>query len=414
MKRTTKLLISVFTVLVSVLSLCACNKIRQNSSAVSETAAESVETVEENNEKISEDNALRSSMSEHAPKYKNAENDSTKHIGSVEGHNSLIWLRDTMDIQDIMFGAAQLGYVGGLFDEGFDTGFPAWLWENNEAMLLKYPFITEIDKEHIIGAAGFLYCIVPVDENATLAINRVQWNEKTRSYDVTDVIYRSESGEPVLLFANLDGVAYESDTQVIITDNSGNTCMWDPSMDSNSYLAPCMTETGASRLWDFTEYTWQTAPSELKPWLADGWCGMTAEGLAGSQGTGMSWCVNTTEGESDRNAFFSLCFYPGDETGGTVDLDWMYDDGDDFEEMWSGFWTIETELDGPSLVTISLSLVGGKSYGVKDGPYYMSETYPMLISPSGEDLLIGEGENDICLPFMSESTKASVLKLSVG
>ena len=167
-------------------------------------------------------------------------------------------------------------------------------------------------------------------------------------------------------------------------------------------------------MWDFTEYTWQTAPSELKPWLADGWCGMTAAGLAGSQGTGMSWCVNTTEGESDRNAFFSLCFYPEDETGGTVDLDWMYDDGDDFEEMWSGFWTIETEIDGPSLVTISLSFVGGKSYGVKDGPYYMSETYPLLISPSGEELLIGEGENNICLPFMSESTKTSVLNLSAG
>ena len=77
-----------------------------------------------------------------------------------------------------MFGAAYLGYVGGLFDEGFEAGFPAWLWETNEAMLLEYPFIAEIDEEHIIGGAGHLYCIVPVDENATVAINRVQWNEK--------------------------------------------------------------------------------------------------------------------------------------------------------------------------------------------------------------------------------------------
>ena len=122
MKRTTKLLISVFTVLVSVLSLCACNKIRHNSSDVSETAAESVETVEENNEKISEDNALRSSMSEHASKYKNAENDSTKHIGSVEGQNSLIWLRDMIDLQDIMFGAAQLRLKKALIPD-FRRGF---------------------------------------------------------------------------------------------------------------------------------------------------------------------------------------------------------------------------------------------------------------------------------------------------
>ena len=127
---------------------------------------------------------------------------------SAEGEATLGWLRDRIDFPMTMFGAAYLGYVGGLFDEGFEEGFPAWLWETNEAMLLKYPFIAEIDEEHIIGGAGHLYCIVPVDENATVAINRVQWNEATRTDEVTEVLYRSESGEPVLLFANLDGVAY--------------------------------------------------------------------------------------------------------------------------------------------------------------------------------------------------------------
>ena len=82
-------------------------------------------------------------------------------------------------------------------------------------MLRVYPFIAEIDENHILGRAGHLYCIVPVDENATVAVNRVQWNEKTQTDEVTEVLYRSESGEPVLLFANLDGVAYEADTQVL-------------------------------------------------------------------------------------------------------------------------------------------------------------------------------------------------------
>ena len=137
-----------------------------------------------------------------------------------------------------MFGMAYLGYVGGLFEEGFEAGFPAWLRETNAALLLEYPFIAEIDAEHIIGGAGHLYCIVPVDENATVVINRVQWNEKTKTDEVTDVLYRSESGEPVLLFANLDGIAYEADTQVFITDNNGNTCEWYPSLDAMSHLAP--------------------------------------------------------------------------------------------------------------------------------------------------------------------------------
>ena len=313
-----------------------------------------------------------------------------------------------------MFGAAYLGYVGGLFDEGFEVGFPAWLWETNEAMLLEYPFITEIDEDHIIGGAGHLYCIVPVDENATVAINRVQWNEKTQTDEVTEVLYRSESGEPVLLFANLDGVAYEADTQVFITDNNGNSCEWYPSLDAMSYLAPCTSEAGDYLSFDFTEYAWYDAPPEFSAWLADGWSGMTALGLAGSQRDGMGWITETMVGETSRYAYFSLRFYLEDETGGTVDLEWVYEDSDDIEEMWSGFWTIQTIPDGPSYVTLSLSLVGGNNYGVTDGPMYLCETYPLLISPSGTELLVGAGESGICLPFMSQSTTACVLTQAVG
>ena len=278
-------------------------------------------------------------------------------------------------------------------------------------MLLKYPFIAEIDEEHIIGGAGHLYCIVPVDENATLAINRVQWNEKTQTDEVTEVLYRSESGEPVLLFANLDGVAYEADTQLFITD-SNNTYEWYPGLDAESRLAPALSYD--YHIWDFTEYTWQYAPPSLAQWLADGWGGVTALSLAGSESYGMGWVYQTMVGQTDRVAYFSLRFYHDDESGGSVDLEWSYEGSSDFEEMWSGFWTIESVMDGPSYVTLSLSLVGGNRYETSDGPFYMSETYPRLISPSGTELLVGAGENGICLPFMSQSTTACVLTQAVG
>lgn len=297
---------------------------------------------------------------------------------SPEAETALGRLRDRIDFPATMFGAAYLGYVGGLFEDGFEAGFPAWLWETNEAMLRVYPFIAEIDENHILGRAGHLYCIVPVDENATVAVNRVQWNEKTQTDEVTEVLYRSESGEPVLLFANLDGVAYEADTQVFITDNSGNTCEWEPSLDATSHLAPCISESGDYHSFDFTEYAWYSAPPAFAAWLADGWTGMTALGLAGSESTGMGWITETMAGETNRYAHFSLRFYPEDETGGTVDLDWAYEGSDDFTEMWSGFWAIQTIPDGPSYVTLSLSLVGGYSYGVTDGPMYLCETYPLL------------------------------------
>ena len=418
MKTAHKQVLALVLALALLLLLCACAQKTQTESDEPKMSTDKVDLLTKADKKTPErqpEEAIsQSDMSDRVSRDEATETQPVQYGFSQEAETSLGWLRDRIDVTGVMFGAAYLGYVGGLFDEGFEAGFPAWLWETNEAMLLKYPFIAEIDEEHIIGGAGHLYCIVPVDENATLAINRVQWNAQTQQEEVTEVLYRSETGEPVLLFANLDGVAYEADTQVFITDNNGNSCEWYPSLDAMSYLAPCISEAGDYLSFDFTEYAWYNAPAEFSAWLADGWSGMTALGLAGSQRDGMGWITETMVGETSRYAYFSLRFYLEDETGGTVDLEWVYEDSDDIEEMWSGFWTIQTIPDGPSYVTLSLSLVGGNSYETSDGPFYMSETYPLLISPSGTELLVGAGENGICLPFMSQSTTACVLTQAVG
>ena len=222
MKTTLKRVLSLLLALVLMLSLCACTQKSQEDSDEPDNTGGFALPTKNDREK--------------------AGKRPTKHTGTAEGRNSLMWLRDRIDVPMTMFGAAYLGYADDLFEEEFEEELPAWLWENNEAMLREYPFIAEIDENHIIGGTGYLYCIVPVDENASVAINRVKWDNKTRSEKVTEVLYRSESGEPVLLFANLDGVAYEADTQVIITDSSGNICEWYPSLDADSYLAPCITD----------------------------------------------------------------------------------------------------------------------------------------------------------------------------
>ena len=383
MKTTPRRVFALMLALILLLSLCACVQKTQTEPNESRTSTDKVKMPTKPDKKTPE------KQPEEAP----LQNDMRDRTSRDEAS----------DTQPIQYG----------FSQEAETSL-GWLRETNEAMLLEYPFITEIDEDHIIGGAGYLYCIVPVDENATVAINRVQWNEKTQTDEVTEVLYRSESGEPVLLFANLDGVAYEADTQVFITDNNGNTCEWYPSLDAMSYLAPCISEAGDYLSFDFTEYAWYNAPAEFSAWLADGWSGMTALGLAGSQRDGMGWITETMVGETSRYAYFSLRFYLEDETGGTVDLEWVYEDSDDIEEMWSGFWTIQTIPDGPSYVTLSLSLVGGNNYGVTDGPMYLCETYPLLISPSGTELLVGAGESGICLPFMSQSTTACVLTQAVG
>lgn len=410
MKTTPRRVFVLLLALVLLLLLCACTQKTQTEPDEPKINTAHKKTPESQQEEA----VLQSDGNDFVSQDKTVDTPPVQYAFSQEAETSLGWLRDRMDFPTTMFGAAYLGYVGGLFDEGFEAGFPAWLQETNEAMLLEYPFIAEINDEHIIGSAGHLYCIVPVDENATVAINRVQWNEKTQTDEVTEVLYRSESGEPVLLFANLDGIAHEADTQVFITDNSGNTCEWYPSLDATSHLAPCTSEAGDYLSFDFTEYAWYDIPSEFSGRLSDGWTGMTALGLAGSQSTGMGWITETMVEETGRYAYFSLRFYLEDETGGTVDLEWTYEDSDDIEEMWSGFWAIQTIPDGPSYVTLSLSLVGGNSYGVTDGPVYLCEKYPLLISPSGTELLVGAGESGVCLPFMSQSTTACVLTQAAG
>ena len=279
MKMTPKRVFTLLLVLILQLSLYACAQTAQTNPYESKTSMDKVEIPtkttetkkqpEKTTEETTEETTVRSIISNHTSRDKIMETQPMQYEFSKEAEISLGWLRDNIDFSMTMFGAAYLGYVDGLFEEEFEEDSSGWLWTNSEVMMLAYPFIAELDKNHIIGNAGFLYCIVPGDENATVTINRVQWNQRTKTDEITEILYRSESGEPVLLFANLDGVAYEADTQVLITDNNGNTCEWYPSFDAMSYLAPCLSEAGDSLLYDFTEYT-HDVPSEHGEWLEDG------------------------------------------------------------------------------------------------------------------------------------------------
>lgn len=383
MKRISKSMIGFFLILVLMLSLCAC---AQKQLTGTETDEPNISTDRE---------TLPGKPDEKLPEKPHSEtgesDEQSKQAGfSAEAEQSLVWLRDRMDFPQTMFGVALLGYTG-------ETSDGDWLAEADQAMLQKYPFISEIDAEHTIGNDDYLYCLVPIDENATVSVNLMRCDPESYNEEVIEVLYRSESGDPVLIFApgGDDAYAYLSYIQVQIVDNAGNSCVWEPQLyTSTGHIVPCFSENGEYLSFDFTEYGWQDVSSELAPWLADGWSGIYAPGLEGC------WTVQAAAWDTGRTANYYLWFFPEDENGGSVDLDWQYEGSDLFEEMWSGYWTITSVMDGSSYVTISLSLVGGENYGVTDGPYYISETYPILMSPSGEEIMIGVGENEVSLPFM--------------
>ena len=329
---------------------------------------------------------------------------------------SLLNLRAQMDGGDgdrAHFAVAYLGYVGGLFDEGFGKGFPKWLAENDPRQLEQNPFLTRIDENHIIGGAGHLYCIVPHDENASVAVNRVHWDGTAMGYVADEVVYRAETGEPILLFANLDGDESITDTVVTVVSENGAVCEWYPALNIDGTVMLPGEAVGGLPL-DFTQYA-DVGAGEFGDWLANGWLGPTALSLAGSADMGgLTWTV-AAQARDGRSAFFMLTFYPGDETGGEVDLDWSYDgQTDEYEEQWFGWWTLKTEPDQPSYVTLDLTRVGGANYAASDGPIYLSETYPVLLAPSGESLLFAAGRNSIPLPFMENGAERIELLLAVG
>ena len=383
MKRTSKRVIAFFLILVLVLSLCACAQKQQAGTDEPNRSADGETLSGMPNQKLPEKLRPGAGGSDMQP---------TPTGFSAEAEQSLVWLRERMAFPQTMFGAAYLGYVEKAGD---------WLSAADQAMLEEYPFLAEIDETRIIGSSGHLYGIVPLDENATVSVNLMRWDPKSDTEEVIEVLYRSEVGDPLLIFAagGDDAYAYLSYIQVQIVDNAGNSCVWEPQLyTSTGHIVPCFSENGDYLSFDFTEYGWQGVPSELAPWLADGWSGVYASGLGGS------WTTQAVAWDTDRMANYYLWFFPEDEMGGTVELYWEYEGADPskttWEEVWSGFWTTTSVMDGPSYVTISLSLVGGDNYGVTDGPYYISETYPILMSPSGEEMVIGAGENEVSLPFM--------------
>lgn len=176
--------------------------------------------------------------------------DDAKDAEDAEGA-SLVSLRQAMIETPQIFAAAFFGHA----ERGADVF--ALMQENAPQLCENLPFLLNIRAENIIGDIGYLFCIVPADENATVAVNRRLWNDESGAYEEAEVLYRSENGEPILvLYPNENGM---SDTELVITDSNGNIAVWYP--DSSYSVAPLFDDNGESRIFDFTSYDELPAPS---------------------------------------------------------------------------------------------------------------------------------------------------------
>ena len=157
---------------------------------------------------------------------------------------SLAIFRQAMVETPQLFAVAYFGYVSQ------DTDPFEVMQEAAPQLCENLPFLLTLRKETIVGAFGHLFCIVPKDENATVAVDRYTWNGD--SYENEQVLYRSEQGAPILVMCpNENGVP---DTFLTITDSDGTVTIWCPHIGSSGRVAALCDDQGESLLMDFTPY----------------------------------------------------------------------------------------------------------------------------------------------------------------
>ena len=198
---------------------------------------------------------------------------------SASDDPSLVIFRQAMVETPQLFAAAFFGNVPQNAD-------PFAVMQEAAPQLCKdLPFLLAIDQDHILGAEGQLFCIVPADENATVAVNRRPWNAETESYEEPQVLYRSESGSPILVMCpNEDWIP---DTEIVITDSNGTMAIWSPYLDPSYHITSLCNENGESLIFDFTSYDELPDP---------GW----NQGIDSAELVG-TWELAWMEVEGDRN-----------------------------------------------------------------------------------------------------------------
>lgn len=161
-----------------------------------------------------------------------------------EDHPSLTIFRQGMIGTTQMFAAAYLGYTVDMVPVSYED----FLTFTNLTLYNDLPFIPSIPEERVLGGGmGEVYCIVPLDEKATVSVKS---KSAGSSYEE---IYSSENGAPIIIFCN-SGDEYP-DTQITITTSAGNSITWYPRLNSGGRLETESGTASSETLNDFTPYT---------------------------------------------------------------------------------------------------------------------------------------------------------------
>ena len=312
--------------------------------------------------------------------------------------DSLDLLRQQMDErqQDERLAVA---YIGDIYGSLSDLAIPLRDWINDTApgLCAQYTFVRNIPQERVVGDSGSLFCVVPRDPNATVAVNRVRWNEAKGGYETLEVLYRSESGDPILLFVSNDlGDVPTDTTELLLTDSHSDTLSWYPI--PGIVALPYDSENERRLAYDFTFYSQEGN---------DGFgsdIGWTCP--SGSQLTQEVWAW---DGHTDKPALATLELHANSSQEGdwgSATFTWWYES--DFvtpEEVYTGEWGLTGNGEYSGVIMLDLTRTGGKRYTPGETERIIHDSFIVQVPMAFEDytyLSIDKGQHGSYLPIQIE------------
>lgn len=288
-----------------------------------------------------------------------------EYISKANADEQLKALREKKESEVQLFAAAYIGFA----DDTIGDDAVTWIKENGPVFYENYSFVEDIPSGQIAGTPmGELYCIVPFDENSTVAINSIVRDENGNgSYE--NVIYRSESGEPVLLFCNNTDV--NKDTMVTITDSDGNKAVWFPGLDEKLMMNCPYNANYDTFVYDFSQYQ-EILEKGHTSRKNSGWKLPTAADLRFTNWSGVDYRGSEVIGS------YKIEF--GEDT---AYIKWV--DGDEEHEFKDVEWQLEVEKDA-AVVTFNFN----EFAGILQYNFLLNETGDMLytaINFTNEDTL---------------------------
>lgn len=261
--------------------------------------------------------------------------------------------------------------------EYLEGEYPNWLEENN--------YIRDIPKTRIVRTCGYdawaeLMCIVPRDPMATVCVNVTRYMEEEPYEELgTEVVYRSESGDPILLLADV------SDNIIVtvnVTNSEGRGVSWMPYWD---YFDTIPEE-------DFygSQVVYFAPESEITSYqnaLRNGWFVPDESFL-----TNHHW-------RSDWGYELELEYYPGEMFDGYAYI--FEDDGTGvFVSSYEGNWRYQDGL-------LHLDMVN-----FDDRSQVIRNSFPILQDPFGEGWLeIFSAADGSFFPYLCEDLDSDELML---